>query len=72
MFRYFENVHYQYRVGLYDDAEFERQKVAWSNYMNGSRRASEIWCEYEHVVSAEFAVELNNLLTNHSCNESRQ
>ena len=68
MFRYFENVHYQYRVGLYDDAEFERQKVAWSNYMNGSRRASEIWCEYEHVVSAEFAVELNNLLTNHSCN----
>ena len=67
MFRYFENVHYQYRVGLYDDHEFERQKIAWGNYMNGSARAPKIWCEYQHVVSAEFAVELNTLLNNAPC-----
>ena len=28
LFRYWEDVHYQYRVGLYDDAEFETQKEA--------------------------------------------
>ena len=67
MFRYFENVHYQYRVGLYDYSEFERQKLAWGNYMNGSARAPKIWCEYQHVVSIEFAVELNALLDPNPC-----
>lgn len=67
MFRYFENVHYQYRVGLYDDSEFERQKIAWGNYMNGSARAPEIWCLYQHVVSEEFAIELNALLESPPC-----
>lgn len=67
MIRYFENVHYQYRVGLYDDAEFGRQKIAWANYLNGSARAPEIWCEYQHVVSAEFAAELNTLLDRDPC-----
>jgi hypothetical protein len=67
VFRYFENVHYQYRVGLYDDHEFERQKIAWGNYMNGSARVPKIWCEYQHVVSAEFAVGLNALLNKGPC-----
>ena len=69
MFRYFENVHYQYRVGLYDDEEFGRQKIAWGNYMNGSARAPAIWCEYRHVVSAEFAKELSSLLTSEPCDQ---
>ena len=67
MFRYFENVHYQYRVGLYDDHEFERQKIAWGNYMNGSERAPKVWCNYQHVVSVEFAAELNTLLASDPC-----
>ncbi len=28
VFRYFENVHYQYRQGLYDEVEFSAQKEA--------------------------------------------
>ena len=67
MFRYFENVHYQYRVGLYDESEFERQRLAWANYMNGSARAPGVWCSYQHLVSAEFAAELNVLLTSDPC-----
>ena len=67
MFRYFENVHYQYRVGLYDNHEFERQRLAWGNYMNGSARASKVWCDYQHVVSEEFADELTSLLENDPC-----
>ena len=67
MFRYFENAHYQYREGLYDDAEFERQKVSWGNYVGRSERAVEIWCDYQFGVSVEFANELNGLLTNFKC-----
>ena len=29
LFRYFENVHYQYRLGLYDEDEYATQKIAW-------------------------------------------
>ena len=67
MFRYFENVHYQYRVGLYDEAEFEKQRLAWGNYMNGSARAPGVWCSYQNLVSTEFAAEINALLTSDPC-----
>ena len=36
LFRYWEDVHYQYRVGLYDDAEFEKQREAWRVSMQRS------------------------------------
>ena len=32
MFRYFENVNYQYRQGLYEESEYDKQKTAWKNY----------------------------------------
>lgn len=67
MIRYFENVHYQYRVGLYDEHEFARQKIAWGNYLKRSARASKIFCDYQHVVSEEFAAELNSLLDSDPC-----
>ena len=67
MFRYFENVHYQYRVGLYDETEFERQRLAWRNYMNRSARAPGVWCIYQNLVSVEFAAELNSLLEADPC-----
>ena len=51
----------------HDDSEFTRQKLAWANYMNGSAHAPEIWCSYQRVVSAEFAVELNALLDGDPC-----
>ncbi len=28
LLRYWEDVHYQYRLGLYDEVEYERQKAA--------------------------------------------
>jgi len=30
---YFENVHYQYRQGLYDEAEFSTQEDAWRRFL---------------------------------------
>ena len=34
-FRYWENVHYQYRNGMYDEDEFQAQKRAWRKAMTG-------------------------------------
>ena len=44
LFRYLENVHYQYRVGLYDVVEFARQREAWGASMRNSRLGQEYWC----------------------------
>ena len=67
MYRYFENVHYQYRNGLYETSEFERQTIAWKNYLNRSKAAVDIWCSYQHSVSEDFANTLNGLLTENTC-----
>ena len=29
LLRYWEDVHYQFRLGLYDEVEYSRQKAAW-------------------------------------------
>ncbi len=67
MYRYFENVHYQYRSGLYETSEFRRQTIAWKNYVGRSKAAVDVWCTYQHTVSEDFADTLNSLLTNHKC-----
>ena len=67
MYRYFENVHYQYRNGLYEESEFERQTVAWKNYVARSGAAVEVWCSYRDSVSMEFAERMNGLLTTYKC-----
>ena len=67
MFRYFENVHYQYRLGLYDEAEYSKQKEAWRLYFAAAKTAAAIWCDYRKTVSAEFMAEIDSLLTTDSC-----
>ena len=43
LYRYWENVHYQYRVGLYDDIEFGKQREAWRTHFANSSRAEQYW-----------------------------
>ena len=66
MFRYFENVHYQYRQGLYDESEYSKQKDAWKEYFSNATTPV-IWCNYRNTVSAEFMAEIDSLLTTDSC-----
>ena len=66
VFRYFENVHYQYRQGLYDEAEFSAQREAWKGTMS-SERVAKAWCSYRMTVSPEFRAELDFLLTTYAC-----
>ena len=67
MFRYFENVHYQYRLGLYDEAEFSKQKEAWRSYFAAAKTGVAIWCDYRKTVSTEFMAEIDSLLPTNSC-----
>jgi hypothetical protein len=65
--RYAENVHYQYREGMYDDHEFEKQLDAWRDYMTRSKAVVEIWCDRRSLFSDAFVATFNNALPASSC-----
>ena len=67
MFRYFENVHYQYRQGLYDESEYLAQRKAWRMFFENSRTAARNWCVMRELVSPEFAEEVDSLLASSPC-----
>lgn len=66
-FRYWENVHYQYRQRLYDDTEFSRQRDAWHAYVRSSPAVVLFWCAERGGFSPEFVAEFNRLLPNATC-----
>ena len=67
LFRYWENVHYQYRVGLYDEEEFSKQRDAWKASITNSALGQAYWCEVRTLYSPEFMSEMNKLLEEGSC-----
>ena len=62
LWRYWENVHYQYRVGLYDQVEFRSHLDAWRVYMDNAAGAVPYWCIRRDVYSPQFRAELDGLL----------
>ena len=72
LFRYWEDVHYQYRVGLYDDTEFSRQRDAWSVSLARSRLAVDYWCKVRLLYSPEFALEMDRLHMDSPCKAGDQ
>ncbi len=67
LLRYWEDVHYQYRVGLYDDSEFERQREAWKASLARSNLAVDYWCRVRLLYSPEFSREIDGLLADDRC-----
>jgi hypothetical protein len=67
MFRYWENVHYQYRLGLYDELEFVRQRAAWQAYLARSKGGVAWWCGARDQFSADYRLEMDELLTTITC-----
>lgn len=68
LLRYWEDVHYQYRVGLYDDSEFATQRDAWKASLAQSNLAVDYWCKVRLLYSPAFAQEIDNLLVDNPCN----
>jgi hypothetical protein len=67
LLRYWENVHYQYRQGLYDEVEFARQKAAWAASLRDSVGMTRYWCEVRALYSPLFAADLDGLLPAPGC-----
>jgi hypothetical protein len=62
LFRYWEDVHYQYRQGLYDEVEYSRQKAAWKATFASSVGLVTYWHEVRTLYSPLFASEIDGLL----------
>jgi hypothetical protein len=70
LLRYWEDVHYQFRRGLYDEAEFLAQTDAWSAALARSVGLVDYWCGVRTLYSPLFAAELDALLTIRTCDTS--
>lgn len=68
--RYWEDVHYQYRMGLYDEGEFDKQRMAWRASLDSSARFAGYWCRVRRFYSAEFAAEMDGLLRPDACKKA--
>jgi hypothetical protein len=66
-FRYWEDVHYQFRQGLYDEIEFSRQRGAWRAYAGESAALVTWWCRNRSQFSPEFAEDFDAILTRYTC-----
>ncbi len=60
--RYWEDVHYQFRLGLYDEVEYSRQKAAWKATLARSIGFVKYWSEVRTLYSPLFAAEIDGLL----------
>lgn len=69
-YRYYENAHYQYRQGLYDEVEFARQKEAWKSYAARAPGSIRIWCQVRSAFSPAFVSDMNPLLGGQECGDS--
>lgn len=67
LLRYWEDVHYQYRMGLYDEEEFDRQRDAWRTTLRENQGFREYWCRVRALYSPSFADEMNRLLPSGAC-----
>ena len=62
LLRYWEDVHYQFRLGLYDEVEYSRQKAAWKTTFASSVGFVNYWREVRELYSPRFAAEIDGLL----------
>jgi hypothetical protein len=65
--RDWENVHYQYRHGTFDEDEFTAEKAAWKFVVDKNSAFERNWCRIRKNYSSEFVVELERVLDDDFC-----
>ena len=65
--RMWENIHYQYRLGIFEEKEFEAERTAWGFLINRDKSFGKNWCLTRKNYSPEFVAELESLLTEDVC-----
>ena len=68
--RIWENIHYQYRHGTFDDSEFDGERVTWRIIINANKFFPKAWCRTRIFYSTEFSSEIDQLLENNPCASS--
>ena len=61
--RYWEDAHFQYRRGLFDEVEFSAQREAWRAFIQ-PRATQEAWNRMKLSFSSEFVREIDALIAN--------
>jgi hypothetical protein len=59
IFRYWENVHYQYRKGLYEEEEFSKQMDTIIGLVTGDAALRKWWCTRQSIYSTPFKEHMN-------------
>ena len=65
--RIWEDEHYQYRMGLYDEAEFTHERENWKAVLRSRPGPIALWCRSSGNYSTEFSKEINGLLKSRAC-----
>jgi len=65
--RDWENIHYQYRKGLFEDAEFDAEKAAWQRVLSGDQLFHKYWCALRDNFSPDFSAEINESIAAGIC-----
>ena len=68
-FRTFENVHYQYRLGLFDESEFAGELKSFQQLVTGSVGLTRHWCQFREVTSEEFRIQVDAVFDDLNCDE---
>ena len=69
--RDWENIHYQYRHGTFDEHEFNAEKNAWRRVIDNNKTFEKNWCRIRQNFSAEFLAEIESLLKEDICKAPR-
>ncbi len=67
IFRYWENSHYQYRQGLYDEEEYSKHLDTIIGLVTGDAAMMNWWCTHQNNYSTAFTEDLNKRLDLQSC-----
>lgn len=62
LWRYRENVFYQYQQGMFDEDEYVGQRENWRPSVTSEPVDRAIWCERQDIHSPAFVAEVNSLM----------
>ena len=65
-----ENIHYQFRQGMFDEEEFEAERNAWAFVIGSSPGLVNVWCVSQKHYSDVFAAEIETILPEGACSAS--
>lgn len=68
-FRIQENIHFQFRQGLFDEDEYEGIKRAQRGFVGVSPATAEVWCVIRRGTSAEFRDDMDKAFVALNCGQ---